>query len=28
VGRPFEDERVLGIAAAIEAAFGYKPPVL
>jgi Asp-tRNA(Asn)/Glu-tRNA(Gln) amidotransferase A subunit family amidase len=25
-GRPFEDERVLGIAAAIEAAFGYKPP--
>ncbi len=25
-GRPFEDERVLGIAAAIEAAFGYRPP--
>jgi Asp-tRNA(Asn)/Glu-tRNA(Gln) amidotransferase A subunit family amidase len=25
-GRPFEDERVLGVAAAIEAAFGYKPP--
>jgi Asp-tRNA(Asn)/Glu-tRNA(Gln) amidotransferase A subunit family amidase len=28
VGRPFEDERVLGIAAAVEAAFGYKPPPL
>jgi Asp-tRNA(Asn)/Glu-tRNA(Gln) amidotransferase A subunit family amidase len=27
-GRPFEDERVLGIAAAVEAAFGYKPPPL
>ena len=26
VGRPFEDERVLGIAAAVEANFGYKPP--
>jgi Asp-tRNA(Asn)/Glu-tRNA(Gln) amidotransferase A subunit family amidase len=25
-GRPFEDERVLGIAAAIEANFGYVPP--
>jgi Asp-tRNA(Asn)/Glu-tRNA(Gln) amidotransferase A subunit family amidase len=25
-GRPFEDERVLGIAAAVEAAFGYEPP--
>ena len=25
-GRPFEDERVLGIAAAIEANFGYQPP--
>jgi Asp-tRNA(Asn)/Glu-tRNA(Gln) amidotransferase A subunit family amidase len=28
VGRPFEDERVLGIAAAVEANFGYKPPPL
>jgi Asp-tRNA(Asn)/Glu-tRNA(Gln) amidotransferase A subunit family amidase len=28
VGRPFEDERVLGIAAAIEANFGYSPPPL
>jgi Asp-tRNA(Asn)/Glu-tRNA(Gln) amidotransferase A subunit family amidase len=28
VGRPFEDERVLGIAAAIEANFGYTPPPL
>jgi Asp-tRNA(Asn)/Glu-tRNA(Gln) amidotransferase A subunit family amidase len=28
VGRPFEDERVLGIAAAVEAEFGYKPPPL
>ena len=28
VGRPFEDERVLGIAAAIEADYGYKPPPL
>jgi Asp-tRNA(Asn)/Glu-tRNA(Gln) amidotransferase A subunit family amidase len=28
VGRPFEDERVLGIAAAVEASFGYKPPAL
>jgi Asp-tRNA(Asn)/Glu-tRNA(Gln) amidotransferase A subunit family amidase len=27
-GRPFEDERVLGIAAAIEANFGYQPPPL
>jgi Asp-tRNA(Asn)/Glu-tRNA(Gln) amidotransferase A subunit family amidase len=27
-GRPFEDERVLGIAAAVEANFGYKPPPL
>ncbi|MGB8538749.1 MAG: amidase [Acidobacteriaceae bacterium] len=27
-GRPFEDERVLGIAAAVEAAFGYQPPPL
>jgi Asp-tRNA(Asn)/Glu-tRNA(Gln) amidotransferase A subunit family amidase len=27
-GRPFEDERVLGIAAAVEAGFGYKPPPL
>jgi Asp-tRNA(Asn)/Glu-tRNA(Gln) amidotransferase A subunit family amidase len=27
-GRPFEDERVLGVAAAVEAAFGYKPPPL
>jgi Asp-tRNA(Asn)/Glu-tRNA(Gln) amidotransferase A subunit family amidase len=27
-GRPFEDERVLGIAAAIEANYGYKPPPL
>jgi Asp-tRNA(Asn)/Glu-tRNA(Gln) amidotransferase A subunit family amidase len=27
-GRPFEDERVLGIAAAIEASFGYTPPPL
>lgn len=27
-GRPFEDERVLGIAAAIEANFGYTPPPL
>ena len=26
VGRPFEDERVLGIAAAVEADFGYTPP--
>jgi Asp-tRNA(Asn)/Glu-tRNA(Gln) amidotransferase A subunit family amidase len=25
-GRPFEDERVLGIAAAVEASFGYQPP--
>jgi Asp-tRNA(Asn)/Glu-tRNA(Gln) amidotransferase A subunit family amidase len=25
-GRPFEDERVLGIAAAVEAGFGYQPP--
>ncbi len=28
VGRPFEDERVLGIAAAVEASFGYQPPPL
>jgi Asp-tRNA(Asn)/Glu-tRNA(Gln) amidotransferase A subunit family amidase len=28
VGRPFEDERVLGIAAAVEANFGYTPPPL
>jgi Asp-tRNA(Asn)/Glu-tRNA(Gln) amidotransferase A subunit family amidase len=28
VGRPFEDERVLGIAAAIEAEYGYVPPPL
>ena len=28
VGRPFEDERVLGIAAAVEGSFGYKPPPL
>lgn len=28
VGRPFEDERVLGVAAAVEASFGYKPPPL
>ncbi len=27
-GRPFEDERVLGIAAAVEAGFGYAPPPL
>ena len=27
-GRPFEDERVLGIAAAVEASFGYEPPPL
>ena len=27
-GRPFDDERVLGIAAAVEAAFGYEPPPL
>jgi Asp-tRNA(Asn)/Glu-tRNA(Gln) amidotransferase A subunit family amidase len=27
-GRPFEDERVLGIAAAIESNFGYTPPPL
>jgi Asp-tRNA(Asn)/Glu-tRNA(Gln) amidotransferase A subunit family amidase len=27
-GRPFDDERVLGIAAAVEAAFGYQPPRL
>jgi Asp-tRNA(Asn)/Glu-tRNA(Gln) amidotransferase A subunit family amidase len=27
-GRPFEDERVLGIAAAVEAGFGYEPPPL
>jgi amidase len=28
VGRLFEDERVLGVAAAVEAEFGYKPPPL
>jgi Asp-tRNA(Asn)/Glu-tRNA(Gln) amidotransferase A subunit family amidase len=28
VGRPFEDERVLGIAAAVEANHGYQPPPL
>ncbi|MGC2398781.1 MAG: amidase [Acidobacteriaceae bacterium] len=28
VGRPFEDERVLGVAAAVETGFGYKPPPL
>jgi Asp-tRNA(Asn)/Glu-tRNA(Gln) amidotransferase A subunit family amidase len=28
VGRPFEDERVLGVAAAIEADYGYVPPPL
>jgi Asp-tRNA(Asn)/Glu-tRNA(Gln) amidotransferase A subunit family amidase len=28
VGRPFEDERVLGVAAAVEADFGYRPPVM
>jgi Asp-tRNA(Asn)/Glu-tRNA(Gln) amidotransferase A subunit family amidase len=28
VGRPFEDERVLGIAAAVEANYGYTPPPL
>jgi Asp-tRNA(Asn)/Glu-tRNA(Gln) amidotransferase A subunit family amidase len=28
VGRPFEDERVLGIAAAVEVSFGYQPPPL
>jgi Asp-tRNA(Asn)/Glu-tRNA(Gln) amidotransferase A subunit family amidase len=27
-GRPFEDERVLGVAAAVEANFGYQPPPL
>jgi Asp-tRNA(Asn)/Glu-tRNA(Gln) amidotransferase A subunit family amidase len=27
-GRPFEDERVLGIAAAVEARYGYTPPPL
>jgi Asp-tRNA(Asn)/Glu-tRNA(Gln) amidotransferase A subunit family amidase len=27
-GRPFEDERVLGVAAAVEAFCGYKPPPL
>jgi Asp-tRNA(Asn)/Glu-tRNA(Gln) amidotransferase A subunit family amidase len=27
-GRPFEDERVLAVAAAIEQAFGYQPPPL
>ncbi len=26
VGRPFEDETVLGIAAVVDAAFGYRPP--
>jgi Asp-tRNA(Asn)/Glu-tRNA(Gln) amidotransferase A subunit family amidase len=28
VGRPFQDENVLGIAAAVEANYGYKPPPL
>jgi Asp-tRNA(Asn)/Glu-tRNA(Gln) amidotransferase A subunit family amidase len=28
VGRPFQDENVLGIAAAVEADYGYKPPPL
>jgi amidase len=28
VGRPFEDETVLGIAAVVDAAFGYRPPPL
>jgi len=28
VGRPYEDERVLGIAAAVEADYGYRPPPL
>jgi amidase len=27
-GRPYEDERVLGIAAAIESSYGYTPPPL
>ena len=27
-GRPFEDERVLAVAAAIEQGFGYRPPPL
>jgi Asp-tRNA(Asn)/Glu-tRNA(Gln) amidotransferase A subunit family amidase len=27
-GRPFQDESVLGVAAAIERAFGYRPPPL
>jgi Asp-tRNA(Asn)/Glu-tRNA(Gln) amidotransferase A subunit family amidase len=27
-GRPFEDERVLAVAAAIESEFGYQPPPL
>jgi amidase len=26
VGRPFEDERVTGITAVVDAAFGYRPP--
>jgi Asp-tRNA(Asn)/Glu-tRNA(Gln) amidotransferase A subunit family amidase len=28
VGRPFEDERVLGMAAAVEGHYGYQPPPL
>jgi len=28
VGRPFDDETVLGIASAVDAAFGYRPPPL
>lgn len=28
VGRPYEDERVLGVAAAVEANYGYTPPPL
>jgi amidase len=27
-GRPYEDETVLGIAAVVDAAFGYRPPPL
>jgi len=28
VARPFEDETALGIAAIVDAAFGYQPPTL
>jgi Asp-tRNA(Asn)/Glu-tRNA(Gln) amidotransferase A subunit family amidase len=28
VGRPYDDERVLGVAAAVEADYGYRPPPL